>query len=186
MIQYFNFIQLSTLNINSLFDFISAIRRRSHRLRRPGQRGGVMLTMLEVHPSLSSGQAEPSGRRTSVRPDQVGQATPFPPEEGRARLPRRGGRGRASGPPAQPRRRAASPPRCRTCRMAAISSVEGGRRCPPRVVPAAPRSSPAARRAMRRSSKLISAGRRLRPRQVKESRLHSLVPAPPLQRVGAR
>ena len=41
-----------------------------------------MLTMLEVHPSLSSGQAEPSGRRTSVRPDQVGQATPFPLRRG--------------------------------------------------------------------------------------------------------
>ena len=29
-------------------------------MSRPGRRGGVMLTMLEVHPSLSSGQAEPS------------------------------------------------------------------------------------------------------------------------------
>ena len=90
-------------------------------MSRPGQRGGGMLTMLEVHPSLSSGQAEPSvtedessklGTAESVSAADVRRTRPGrpsnpPPEEGRARLTRRG---RASGPPAQPGRRAASPP----------------------------------------------------------------------------
>ena len=73
-------------------------------MSRPGQRGGVMLTMLEVHPSLSSGQAEPSvtadessksGTAESVSAADVRQTRPgrpsiSPPQGGRGLLGRPG------------------------------------------------------------------------------------------------